>query len=125
MNQRRAFTKPSRCPEFNMAQSHCSSSCSQEPRRPFTMSLDPQLITPSRCDHDDDTTSSVFSSQHPPSTPVDRDSSDTIPPIFQRKRKDRKSFVWLPENGEEYNEKGKWRWRCRRCSNLRSVTTFS
>ena len=89
------------------------------------MSLDPQLITSTRCDLNDDTTSSVFSSKHPPSSPVDRNSSDTISPIFQRKRKDRKSFVWLPENGEEYHEKGKCRWRCRRCSNLRSIATFS
>jgi hypothetical protein len=89
------------------------------------MSLDPQLITSTRCDHNDDTTSSIFSSKHPPSSPVDRNGSDTIPPIFQRKRKDRKSFVWLPVNGEEYHEKGKCRWRCRRCSNLRSITTFS
>src|SRR3954447_20709048 len=32
--------------------------------------------------------------------------------IFEPKWKNQKSFIWLPENGEKYLEKGKWRWRC-------------
>ena len=45
--------------------------------------------------------------------------------IFQAKKKEWKSYVWWPENGEEYQENGKERWRCKRCPNLRTAITFS
>jgi len=56
---------------------------------------------------------------------ITQESLDTVPAIFQSKRKERKSFVWYPENGEEYQEQGKWRWRCHRCSNIKDAATFS
>ena len=45
--------------------------------------------------------------------------------IFQAKKKERKSYVWWPENGEEYQENGKERWKCKRCPNLHTAITFT
>ena len=38
-----------------------------------------------------------------------------VPSAFLPKRKARKGHCWLPTNGMEVFDKGKWRWRCVRC----------
>lgn len=37
-----------------------------------------------------------------------------VPHAFLPKRKARKRYSWLPSNGTEVFERGKWRWRCAR-----------
>ena len=76
----------------------------------FNSFIDPELLSQSVLDTSDNI-----------STFAQSDSQA----IFEPKRKDRKSFIWLPENGEEYLKKGKWRWRCCRCPVKRLAPTFS
>jgi len=38
-----------------------------------------------------------------------------VPSAFLPKRKARKGHCWLPSNGMEGFDNGKWRWRCARC----------
>jgi len=38
-----------------------------------------------------------------------------VPSVFLPKRKARKGHCWLPSNGMEVFDNGKWRWRCARC----------
>jgi hypothetical protein len=40
---------------------------------------------------------------------------ENIPAIFQQAKKCCKSWIWESRNGEEYLERGKWRWRCAIC----------
>ena len=39
----------------------------------------------------------------------------SVPEIFLKTKKARKSWVWNAIHGEEYLEDGRWRWRCARC----------
>jgi len=39
----------------------------------------------------------------------------TIPSSFLPRKKARKGHCWLPENGIEVLDNGKWRWKCARC----------
>lgn len=46
-----------------------------------------------------------------------------VPATFLPKRKSRTGHCWLPCNGTEVFEKGKWRWRCARCKKYLSPIT--
>jgi len=40
---------------------------------------------------------------------------DSIPDIFKGQKKTHFSYIWLPENGQEYTLVGMIWWKCQRC----------
>ena len=77
-----------------------------------------QIPVPASASNSTGWVSGSASDQPRPENSISGDFSDIhlgVPAVFLAKRKARKGYCWLPCNGVEFLERGRWRWRCARC----------
>lgn len=95
------------------------SSHTGEPRSPLSVLDDFPMSQASTIPDDESCLSSAPSGILTPTntrnSAIDGDERVRIQDLVSGTVKNRKSYVWLPENGIEYQKDGKLRWRCARC----------